>query len=367
MAVTKRAYTLLAPWDIEDLADRFRSAFLDAGLMNEWYDSFTVNMNGKDHYFRVLRVEYDTSKTYGTMHYLFCFAPEGGAWGNSSLAGVYVTTGIFWDLNTQNFGGTAKDDYTLNQNWKTNTSGAQYANSAVAIWYRLMQLNDTTTVTLYRYTSIIDQNFTWFFMKSGTQERNFHITPGSTQFVPWLNFNEIAYSGFVSCVPSTYVTSGLIEFRNYGGQRRAHYGGGVWDRGDPNGVHSYNYGPLMTHYNVTHVYSTTGKQPGGDNWRSGTYFYLPVAFNAFNSSVPTDRTPVFTDLPTTFYQTSNPPIDFGITFHHENNTMETQDIFQVTPGVEEWEILAVARNGSTVGQGASPLLVALVIGDPTPA
>jgi hypothetical protein len=49
---------------------------------------------------------------------------------------------------------------------------------------------------------------------------------------------------------------------------------------------------------------------------------------------------VFSDLPYSIYVVDRLPIDFGIAGHFTNNTMEVQDIFQVTPGVEEWEILA---------------------------
>ena len=42
MAVSKQAYTVSAPWLNFQLADQFRQAFIDAGLMTDWHDSFTT-------------------------------------------------------------------------------------------------------------------------------------------------------------------------------------------------------------------------------------------------------------------------------------------------------------------------------------
>lgn len=41
MAVTKQTYTLTSGWTAAGVRDMFRSAFIDAGLMTNWHDSFT--------------------------------------------------------------------------------------------------------------------------------------------------------------------------------------------------------------------------------------------------------------------------------------------------------------------------------------
>ena len=40
MAVTKQTYTAAATWTAAQLATLFENAFINAGLMTAWYDSF---------------------------------------------------------------------------------------------------------------------------------------------------------------------------------------------------------------------------------------------------------------------------------------------------------------------------------------
>ena len=40
MAVATEDYTATATWTAVQLADLFKDAFIDAGLMADWYDSF---------------------------------------------------------------------------------------------------------------------------------------------------------------------------------------------------------------------------------------------------------------------------------------------------------------------------------------
>ncbi len=54
MTVTKQTYTANATWTAVQLADMFRSAFIDAGLMADWYDSFL----GSTYENRILRIHY---------------------------------------------------------------------------------------------------------------------------------------------------------------------------------------------------------------------------------------------------------------------------------------------------------------------
>jgi hypothetical protein len=91
----------------------------------------------------------------------------------------------------------------------------------------------------------------------------------------------------------------------------------------------------------------------------GFFIGLPCELAADNPDRATDSTPVFSDLPYSLYIVDRLPIDFGIVGHFSNNTMEVQDIFQVTPGVEEWEILANVN--FTDAKNPSALVVARTI------
>ena len=53
MAVTVEDYSATATWTASGLADIFRDAFIDAGLMTVWYDSFLNTVEN-----RVLEVQF---------------------------------------------------------------------------------------------------------------------------------------------------------------------------------------------------------------------------------------------------------------------------------------------------------------------
>ena len=73
MPVTKQIYAISAPTRAE-VATALRSALIDAGLMTEWYDSFNV---GSDRLCRVLRIQHDSTKTFGTCFYYFTISDSG--------------------------------------------------------------------------------------------------------------------------------------------------------------------------------------------------------------------------------------------------------------------------------------------------
>jgi hypothetical protein len=80
MVVSKQAYTVSAPWLNFNLADQFRLAFIDAGLMDDWYDSFETgsgSTSGERNQHRVIRIIYDANKKYGTVFHWFTFRPNG--------------------------------------------------------------------------------------------------------------------------------------------------------------------------------------------------------------------------------------------------------------------------------------------------
>ena len=68
MAVTKQTYNINAGFTSVDVANALRSALIAAGLMTEWFDSFTISGN---RICRVLRIVHDPTKTYGTCFYYF--------------------------------------------------------------------------------------------------------------------------------------------------------------------------------------------------------------------------------------------------------------------------------------------------------
>jgi len=74
MAVTKQTYNINAGFTSVDVATALRSALIDAGLMTEWFDSFTISGNT---ICRVLQIIHDPTKTYGTCFYYFTIDNSG--------------------------------------------------------------------------------------------------------------------------------------------------------------------------------------------------------------------------------------------------------------------------------------------------
>ncbi len=126
MAYTEETYTAAATWTTAQLADLFRDAFIDAGLMTAWYDSFA---NGGIEN-RVLEITYGGTNTHGKTYYWFMFSADG--------VRLHAATG--WNAATDQPTGTQYLDF-----FATTTSD---------------------TVELVRYTSGVDADQSWFVIKS---------------------------------------------------------------------------------------------------------------------------------------------------------------------------------------------------------
>lgn len=117
MAVTKSIHAVVAPWGVSGLANAFKDAFIAAGLMSDWHDSFTSG--GFEH--RILEVVYDNTKTYGTCYYWFILDGVG--------ARVKTVTG--WDtVNNIPKGPTSVGAQTFD--WPENVTAINSVNSTQA-------------------------------------------------------------------------------------------------------------------------------------------------------------------------------------------------------------------------------------------
>lgn len=174
MAVTKQTYTASPTWTASGLASIYRSAFIDAGLMAEWHDSFLSGSVEN----RILRIEYDASKTYGTTFYWFQFTTTG--------AFLHVATG--WNTSTDVPTGTQYLDYF-----------ATTTNATTNHWQFSGTLSSTTQADLVRYSS---GSHHWFVSRQGTTRQAFTIQPASHALQSWLNLDLGFYQGWVSLSPT---------------------------------------------------------------------------------------------------------------------------------------------------------------------
>lgn len=356
MAVTKQTYTATATWTASQLADIFRSAFIDAGLMTEWHDSFLSGSVEN----RVLRVQYDAAKAYGTTFYWFMFT--------TSEVALHVATG--WNTSTDQPTGTQYLDYF-----------ATTTNSTTNHW-SLLSAGTSVTVELVRYTSQVDNKQSWFVVKTGTTtRRTFAITAATSALQPWLDLDKGFYNGFVFAHGSVGLTTGNVQVQGSAltfalgpGLRRCLLSGtplnGSTTRTNYNNAgiglmaysafgnlaNSYDDNTRINHLNVT---GSTGFLSARAGARAGSIL-LPINFSGTNPAFASSSVPVFHSMPATAYTVSPMSADFGITFHYATNTFSLGDTFVVSSGTEEWEVLEFATATSSVTHG-SPLFLARTI------
>lgn len=343
MAVTKQTYTATATWTPASLASIYRSAFIDAGLMTEWHDSFLSGSVEN----RILRVQYDAAKTYGTTFYWFQFDTSGAC--------VHLATG--WNTSTDVPTGTQYLDYI-----STTT------NSTANHWRFSGTLVNTTSADLIRYSSGTHH---WFVSRQGTSASTrqvFSIHPASHPVQPWLDLDRGFYQGWVGLYPGIAGYASAMRFTR-----------GPYLRREVTLGTAYNGATTVSHYtnpanvvpmlcyvapgNVSNDYNLNfyGNMRADSTTGIGNGIILPTGFTGTNPAYATNSNPVFHSMQYTPYSTTTLNSDFGITFHYATNVFGFQDKFIVTAGVEEWETLAFFN--STIGNGtvASSAFLARVV------
>jgi hypothetical protein len=168
MPVTKETYSAAAPWLASAAAQLLEDAFIDAGLMVSWYDSFLSGSVEN----RILQVVYDGTKTYGTCYYWFVIS--------TSTIGVSVATG--WNATTHVPTGTQYTDF---YSTTTNTTANHFSLAGT--------LSNSTEINVVRYTSTDNPDYSWFVIRNGATPYPFMITPDSATLVPWLDLNQVFF------------------------------------------------------------------------------------------------------------------------------------------------------------------------------
>ena len=346
MACTKQTYTATATWTPSDLAQLFEDAFIDAGLMTAWYDSF---LDGSIEN-RVLEVTYDGSKTYGKTYYWFVF----------STSGVYLHVATGWDAPNNVPSGTQYLDY-----FSTTT------NSTSNHW-QMFAASTSNTVELVRYTSGVDADQSWFVLKSSTTRHCFTIANGAMTVQSWIDLNNAFYPGFASTALNTLGgRNGVVQFRRGPSLRRDAIIGSALNgatsssnfSSQPNESSLISYGAVGNQSNDVNgnyrqAFGYTGFGSTITLYRGS--ILLPVNFSGTNPAFTSNSNPVFHSMPFMPYITQSLPADFGLTFHYATNTFSQGDTFVVSAGTEEWEVLDFAANSSAV-TGASPLFLARMV------
>lgn len=330
MAVTKQVYNLSPTWTASGLADLFRSAFIDAGLMTDWYDSFLSGSVEN----RILEVVNDGTKTYGTVYYWFMF----------TTTTFSVHTALSWDAVSHIPTGTLYEDYTSTT---TNSNSSQF------LLYE--NLANQTSLTLTRYVSAINTSCTWFvFRQNGTLR--FLIPYGAYTATSFVDQNVTAFNGLMYLNGnSSNFNSQLLFVHGACHTRRTYLGATAL-----NGYTSVTY--FRTTFTLA-SYGAFGNVSGNANSNQSTAqdpTWLPTAFTNTNSALSADYTPVFTSIQCSPYL---PPLpaDFAIAPYYASTAIGTGDTFVVSAGTEEYEVLRAQTSGSTTSGSAVTLFLARTV------
>lgn len=352
MAVTKQTYTLLSGWTATTFLDNLlKPALVDAGLMSDWYDSFNIsNVNNQ---FRVMQLQYNTAKTYGTTYYYF--------WCNGSEFGVAIASG--WNTTTHVPTGTQFIDYHL---LPTNMSNANSSYSVTNLGRTSGGITNTTSVIIDRYTSQANTKQSWFVLNQGSTGRSkpFAFIHPNTTLNSWVDLDKGLLAGLYMTSADVANRVGLLSFRQQENIRRAFCTGTAlrgfaetyWgsDKFHLCGFAPYSYVGLGSENNSPDGNTTYTK----NNPYSG--FVLPVGKSSVNPAYTSDYIPICTGLSWCQYASEALSSDFAVYMHYANNNIAFQDKFIVSAGVQEWEILDFANN-SVVNDGASPMFLARVV------
>ena len=314
---TKQTYTATATWSAAQLAGLFQSAFIDAGLMTGWFDSFLSGTVEN----RILEVRYDNTKTYGTTYYWFMF----------TTGGVFVHTALSWNAASDIPSGTQFLDFFSNA---TNTTTNHRP---------LVSLTAATTTTLTRYTSTVNAACSWFVIRNGTTNQAFFIpSPGYGPSSTMVDLNRMAFNGMLATAANSNGATSFIEFIHAACHTRRTFLGSAAIRGNTSSS-SFTYVCTLQRY-----ISFGNVNSGGNNIISSIFsgVMLPTAFTNTNPALAADYIPVFTG-PTASPYMAPLPTDFGVAAYYASNAMTAQDTLVVTAGTEEWEMLSVANNTTT--------------------
>jgi hypothetical protein len=334
MAVVKQAYAnAVAPWDIATLCNDVRDAFIGAGLMTAWFDSFTSG--GYEH--RILQITYDAAKTYGKTYYWFTF----------NGAGIWVRTNPGWNATTHlpaGAGGTAGVNHL---DWYS--SGTVPVTTDISYSVALIALSTSISFSVTRYTSA---GRSFFTLRTGTSFLTFTIDPSSTTFRPFYDLNLGYHSGFytVSCNGNRQFDIQSIHRH----RRELFLGSAV-------GASSAQASATLAVNRYCLPFVNTYTAGNGSTFPSDG-FVLPC-WTTQNPSITSTFNPIFNNLRISSIHLSDLPSDFGITTCRVSNTMAIQDNATVTAGVEEYEILQFLNVGvfNSGGFYANPIFIARTV------
>jgi hypothetical protein len=352
MAVTTAPYSVSANYTPAQFATQVRSMFIDAGLMTDWFASFANG--GVEN--RVLEITYDGSKTYGKTYYWFQFS--------GADMFVHICTG--WNTSSnipQGVGGVGLQYL----DWMSTTT-SETTNHMRVTASGVAGFNSSQSVSMQRITSNVRSNFSVFLLVNGSTPLHL-IIDRTAPIASLVDLDKVCYTSMMWCKLSTSNRIGQASFQLFSPRlRRSHLGQAL--RGI---ISSGAYGALNTALWPWEIWFGAANQLGnitygaignrnsmydGDNYAfTVPVFTLPIAFTNTNPAYPADERPVLENYLFNLYSAATLPEDFAIIAIYNNNTVALGSTLQITPGVEEYIVIAVANASTSVPLGEAPTMV----------
>jgi hypothetical protein len=350
MAVTTAPYSVAANYTPAQFATQIRSMFIDAGLMTDWFASFANG--GVEN--RVLEITYDGSKTYGKTYYWFQFS--------GADMFVHICTG--WNTSTnipQGVGGVGLQYL----DWMSTTTSATTNHMRVTA-SGAAGFNSSQSISMQRITSNVRTNFSVFLLVNGSTPMHL-IIDRTTPIASLVDLDKVCYTSMMWCKLSTPSRVGEASFQLFSPRlRRSHLGQAL--RGDTNAVRYGVSNTAVSPWDLPTgafrqlgniVYGAIGNSSNnsGNDGFSTQVFILPIAFTNTNPAYSADERPVLENYLLNLYSAATLPEDFAIIAIYNNNTVALGSTLQITPGVEEYIVIAVANASTSVPLGEAPTMV----------
>jgi hypothetical protein len=342
MAVTTQAYTISPPWTSDDFAGILRTAFIDAGWMTDWYDTFTSSTVRN----RIMEITYDNTKTYGKTYYWFML--------DSGNLFFHICSG--WNTTSHLPAGVggAGSQYV---DW---LSTATPATNDTTYHLRFAAQNTAQSITIQRYTS---GTFTVLLFTNGTTTYTMTLdkTAPSSDFV---DLNKELWSSLMWPNCRRTINGATFSIQTFPPRlRRSFFGKGL--RGETDYLQFGAFNGATSPWEVpsanvvdslflNHGYGAVGNASGttaNNNTFLRPIILLPIGFNNTNPAFNPDLIEAVTGLRISPYTTTTLPSDFAVIPLYANNTTAIGDEVTVT-STEKYQVVAVANN-TTINTTAS--------------
>jgi hypothetical protein len=333
MAVTVETYNVVINYTAAQYAAQIEEAFKDASLMTEWFDSFA---NGAIEH-RILKIEYDNTKTYGITYYWFIFS--------GADMFVHICTG--WNATTHVPTGTQYLDFLSNL---TNTT---------AYHCRFAAQNANQSATITRFTSQERANFSVFFVKNGTVEFNFFIEI-TAPIASIVDLSKVCYSSLMTARTRVFSNTGIVNFQLFPPTLRRHYLGiglremsSVGEFGASNTASApWEFGNFVPQRFGGFAYGWSGN--ASDTTQNYQFsipltLIMPVGHTLNNDAYTSNYRPTFTGLLISPYSNATLPADFSIYGTYDNITLVNLGTVTITAGVEVGQIINVSNGPNLSG------------------